>query len=142
MFEDFKSDLVKEVEETWFVNPYDFRDMILSSAGECDIWGAVSIYFSLITGESKRGYIIDSCFELDKVLKKGTFYSSLDHYLANNSKGVVIEVWLSVGEDDFDKSESLKETIEIMLADMGIKYTVGLSVGYGSYMNLLFYKNN
>ena len=157
LFENFNQDEdIDKIKSIWEVDPYEFRDIIISSANECDIWGNMCINFSLLypiivlgrdhypTNNEDEPSEFKTCYEIDeKGIKKGVYHDQLSRILETNRFLIVIEGWIRINnEDDWDKSESFLDTVNMRLEDSKIPYKMDWPEGMNDSFYINFTKTN
>lgn len=130
LFENFKSvDFEGKIEDVWGINPYYFKDMVLSCLDANDIPNAFEIYFSILYREDCCSIFIMDEF---RNIKPGLYFDNFESLLESAKKDFVFELFVydveeSNEENNFIFDEKLfnfQKDLTQMLESFGVRCTV------------------
>lgn len=128
IFEKFEnSDFENKIEELWKIDPYYFRDMVVSCMDEVDLYNPIEIYFHATQTNSDNYQI----FVLDEfgTIKPGIYFDNMDSILKSKNIDFAFELFIyEIGESNeengfiFDEMLSkFEKCLKDMLDRFGLK---------------------
>jgi hypothetical protein len=97
LFENFKSqsELEQIINKYWFLDPYEFKDVILSSCDSAKILTPIDINFSVLYPypDSNMDHCTMISFDGDQ-LKVGPWFDNLEGIIESERYELLIELWV------------------------------------------------
>lgn len=125
LFENFDLDDIIEskIDKVWKVDPYEFKDYIISSMDHGELYGGCDLQFTLVYPypDSNNELCVFSILE-NGVWKRGPYFDNIDSILESDRYKIIIEVWVPDAGGDHSKIEKFYNYSNRILQEADIPY--------------------